>query len=721
MSDFITNNVELFINEANDLLASLEDTLLALENAPTDAELIKRVFRTVHTIKGSGAMFGFDAVSEFTHEIETVLDCVRSGKVPVTSDLIDLTLASRDIIQEMIEEHTGGDKFDRQEVKCMINGFRDLIPGSGAVVLCEDALTDDPEVKDNQEKTYRIRFTPGLDVYSIGLRPERVLDELRGLGICSVYAKTETIPGLHQLDSESCYIKWDIILSTDAGLNAIRDAFIFFEGHGSYNIEPIQDICLSVDDEDSLRIGEILIQRGDINEHDLERAIKSGKPLGDFLAGESIIRDTQLEAALIERDDLRTLKKDKALSQSSATVRVPSERLDGLVNLIGELVTVQEGLRQIVGQWDDLGADTASFEGNNLDTEVQNSLTHLSEQLDRVTDNIREKTMDLRMVPINLTFCNYMRLVRDMSKDLKKELHLVTEGGETELDKNVIEKLNEPLVHIIRNCIDHGIESPEERLEKGKPSYGTIKLEAEHEGSHVVIRITDDGRGIDCDLVAKRALEAGHINTTAGLSDEEKLQLIFIAGLSTAGEVTDISGRGVGMDVVKKSIDALHGSIKVDNSEGNGTVITLKIPITLAIIDGLLITIGEGHYVFPLSQVEECFAIHSDDLIGNNGSRQVKLRGDLIPYIPLRSRFNVAGDEPEYQQIVVTRFDDARIGFVVDSIVGHHQTVIKSMSSVYKDLKHISGATILGNGTVSLILDTKELIRDEESLSGSVY
>jgi two-component system chemotaxis sensor kinase CheA len=372
-------------------------------------------------------------------------------------------------------------------------------------------------------------------------------------------------------------------------------------------------------------------------------------------------------------------------------VRVGTDKLDTLVDLVGELVTVQARLSQKAGT------------GHDSD------LLNIAEEVERLTGELRDNTMGIRMVPIGATFSKFKRLVRDLSSELGKEVLLTTDGSETELDKTVIERLNDPLVHIIRNGIDHGIEPAGTRAAAGKSPQGTVHLSAVHSGAHVLIKISDDGKGLDPDLIRAKAVEKGLITADAELSQGEIFSQIFTPGFSTAKEVTDVSGRGVGMDVVKRSVEALRGSIEIDSKKGAGTTIILKLPLTLAIIDGLLVKIGEIYFVMPLSSVEECVELIRDEAMYRNGRHVMKVRGEIVPYVPLRELFSINGARPAIEQIVITELESHRIGFVVDEIIGQHQTVIKNLGKAYRDAKCFSGATILADGTVALILDVQGL------------
>ena len=418
--------------------------------------------------------------------------------------------------------------------------------------------------------------------------------------------------------------------------------------------------------------------------------MKSQKRIGEVLVSEGIDQ-SEVASALQEQEHIRRSRQKLQNEMATGSVRVSSDKLDNLVDLVGELVTLQARLSQTAASIRD------------------GQLLSIAETCERLTSELRDSTMSMRMLPIGTTFSKFRRLVRDLCNDLGKDADLLTEGGETELDKTVIEKLNDPLVHLIRNCIDHGIEMPAVREKAGKLKKGTVKLSAVHSGASVHISVQDDGGGLNKDKILKKAIDRGIVQRGAELSEQDIFQLIFAAGLSTAENVTTVSGRGVGMDVVKKEIASLGGSVNIESKEGSFTKITLRIPLTLAIIEGLLVEIGKDNFVFPLSTVEECIELTSDNRKERGNRKIINNRGELLPYIRLRELFGVSGDLPGIEQIVVVNVSDEKIGFVVDNVIGDYQTVIKNLGRMYRGLDGISGATILGDGSVALILDVQKL------------
>jgi two-component system chemotaxis sensor kinase CheA len=681
----LDQHAEAYREEAYELLGELESALLELEDHPDDAELIGRVFRALHTIKGSGSMFGFDDIAAFTHEVESVFDLVREGNMEVSKELIDQTLSAGDLIKKMVD----GENADKDRAGQIISAVKALRPDEGPAAQAEDPVGDPGEGLSG-ESVFRIRFRPAHDIFASGTNPILIIDELRELGECRVTAVIRDVPPLDQLDPEGCAVAWDVMLTTEKGENAIRDVFIFVEDESEIRIDRIEE-SLDTDDARSKKIGEILVERGDVSPEDVDAALSGQKRIGQILVESDLVDETTLESALVEQRHVEEKRKKSREKAMASSIRVAAEKLDTLVDLVGELVTVQATLSQKASLQEDP------------------DLLSIAEEVERLTADLRDNTMSIRMMPIGTTFSRFRRLVRDLSGELGKDVVMTTEGGETELDKTVLDRLNDPMVHIIRNSIDHGIESPESRTAAGKPRQGKIHLSAAHSGANVIIRIMDDGAGLDPEAIREKAMSIGLINPEAEPTESDLYQVIFQAGFSTAGQVTDVSGRGVGMDVVKRSIETLRGTIEVDSERGRGTTITLKLPLTLAIIDGLLVEIGKAYFVLPLSTVEEVVELTRQDLEKNNGRNMARVRGDIVPYIPLRGLFNINGDTPPIQQIVIAEVEGCRIGFVVDQVIGEHQTVIKTLGRVYRDAKGFSGATILADGTVALILDVQKL------------
>jgi two-component system chemotaxis sensor kinase CheA len=693
---------DAFKEEAYELLSELESSLLELEETPDDMDIIGRVFRSMHTIKGSGAMFGFDDIAAFTHEVETVFDMVRNGLITVSPELIRNTLAARDQIKALLDAAEGAGGADSAVGERIIADLRKLLPSkaeevSEAAAVAMSSGPETPAVGTGDNVTYRIRFKPATGIFFSGANPVALVNELRGLGECKVVAQRCDLPPLAGMEGENCYIYWDIILTTGEGVNAIRDVFIFVEDDCELSMEIIDDGGRMDSETDYKKLGDILVERGDLSLEEMKKVVSEQKRFGELLVEKGLVGTDKIQSALVEQQHVREIRQERQSQETVASIRVPADKLDMLVNLVGELVTVQARLSQVAA----------------IRSEVE--LLSVAEEVERLTSELRDNALGIRMLPIGTTFSKFKRLVHDLSRELGKEVEMTTEGADTELDKNVLEKINDPLVHLIRNCIDHGIEMPEARKGAGKPGKGTVHLAAVHSGDSVLISITDDGAGLDRDAIRAKAVEKGLISAGAELSDREIFAQIFAPGFSTAKQVTSVSGRGVGMDVVKRAIDALRGTIDLSSHVGKGTTVTIKIPLTLAIIESLLVKIGKDSFVMPLSLVNECVELTREDVENSHGRNLANVRGDLVPYIPLRERFKIEGEPPPIEQIVITRINNTQVGFVVDSVIGEHQTVIKSLGRAYRNVQGLSGATILGNGCVALILDLPQLVNAAEN------
>jgi two-component system, chemotaxis family, sensor kinase CheA len=685
-----------FIEETTELLSELETTLLAVEDTPTDVDLIAKLFRTLHTIKGSSAMFGFDDIALFTHDIETAYDLIRNGKINVTKHIIDLTLLARDEISRMLTKTGTHTQIEEDSAKKIIESFRELV--SEFDISNKNQEVDKVETKSTKmenandiQQLYYIRFNPGKDLFLTGTNPLMLIDELREMGDLVLSSHFEKIPDFEEINPEECYCYWDILLKTTNSVDNLQDVFIFVSDNSELTFENITNEIPNTTEFDLEELQNIITAYSNNNTPDLLTIIK-----------EYIVKQQHVEQIEIKSSSQQTKQVAKhSETDAVSSIRVSSEKLDELVNLVGELVTIQATLSQV------------ALSNNNTD------MISISEEVERITWSLRDSALNIRMLPIGSTFSKFKRLVRDLSNELGKEIELSTDGAETELDKTVIEKLNDPLIHIIRNSIDHGIETPEERLNSGKSSIGSVNLSASQSGGSVLIKIEDDGAGLDKEVIMQKAIKSGIISETAELSDSEIYSLIFAAGFSTAKTVTSVSGRGVGMDVVKRAIEGLRGTVQVSSEKGKGTVITLKLPLTLAIIDGLLVKVEDDHYVLPLSSVEECIELTQDDIDKVHGRHIVNVRGGIVPYISLRERFEITTERPKIEQIVIATINNHVVGFVVDQVFGQHQTVLKSLGKYYENVEGVSGATILGDGTVALILDINKIMEREELLENT--
>jgi two-component system, chemotaxis family, sensor kinase CheA len=631
--------ISVFRTEAAECLEQIEAGLLDLTHDLTDRAQIDAVFRGLHTLKGSGSMFGFDALAAFTHHCETAFDRVRKGDVPATQELVSAVLAAQDHMRSLLESPQG----NHDDVSAaLLDTLHRAVNGGDAAA----APVAGPALRE-----FRLRFSLPSNAMVNGTNPLALLDELRELGDCRLVADTSTVPPFGELDPTQIHITWNATLKTSHGRSEIEDVFIFV----------MDDMTL------------------DITE------VASEAPAAAAVVAPPVPKPA--DAGATQAADAKQAK--GALAEN---VRVPAERLDELMDRVGELVIAQSRLYQLATSSIDIG------------------LRAVSEDIERLSGELRDTTMVLRMVPINQLFGRFRRLVHDLARETGKQIELVTEGESTEVDKGVIERLTDPLVHLVRNSCDHGLETPDERQANGKSPSGRVTLSAHQSGGEVTIMIKDDGRGINRERVRAKAEANGLVAPGAPLTDQELLQMIFQPGFSTAQQVTNLSGRGVGMDVVKKSVEALRGSINVTSHPGEGSVISLVIPLTLAIIDGLLVRVGKGRYVIPLSAVEECLEISIEEDLRSRGRSFISLRDSLVPFLRLRELFGTGTQPDQHQKVVVISTGTERVGLVVDQIIGDHQTVIKSMSKLHHDVVTFSGATILGDGGVALILDVAHLV-----------
>ncbi|MBN8216892.1 MAG: chemotaxis protein CheA [Spirochaetes bacterium] len=681
---------ETFREEAHELVERMEHLLVDLERAPHDLETVNQIFRALHTLKGSGAMFGFSALSGFAHEFEALFDRMRKGELKADKAIIDLTLAACDHVALMLEP---GAEVPPESTRPLVESLRNVGGAPSAPPTTSPAPAPGPASPGaplEAAKTFLIHFIPKEDLFLRGSNPLALFEELRGLGDLQVFATPEVGP-LDSFDPERCLTSWCLVLRTDRGEDAIRDAFIFVVDFCDLRIEAVDGELTSGDGV--RRIGDILLERGHLTREALEEILRDRKRFGEIALEKGLVENAHLAQALTEQEALKAVHDRRREEQSHASIRVKSEKIDALVNLVGEIVTLHSRFHQTAAR------------------KADGDFRALSEALGRLSGDLRDTAMGMRMVPVEEMFRGFHRLVRDVSHEVGKDVNLVLRGAETELDKNVIDALKDPLMHILRNAVDHGIEDAPARAAAGKQAVGTVTLSAEYEGAHVLLSVEDDGGGLRPERILAKAVEKGLVKEGAELGEQEIIQLIFLPGFSTAAKATSVSGRGVGMDVVKKNVERLRGTVEVSSKAGLGTRMALRIPLTLAIIDGLLSRIGGDFYVLNLSAVDECVDLTPAILATGNGSEVVDLRGDMVPYIRLREHFAIAGNRPPIERMVVARIGGRRMGVVVDDVLGQHQTVIKSLGAAFGQTDEVAGATILGDGTVALILDVNAIAR----------
>lgn len=664
--------VQVFRTEAAELFEQIEAGLLDLLHDLSDQSQIDAVFRGLHTLKGSGAMFGFEALASFTHHCETAFDRVRKGEVLATADLVACVLDAQGHMKSLVDQPYGDHEAAGDRLLIKLHAAVGGHVGKGSVVAAPlNASASAPVAASVQAidrlNTFRISFRLPENAMANGTNPLGLIDELRELGDCVVKAETSTIPSLDQLDPTSLHIGWTATLKTPKGRDAIEDVFIFV----------MDDMQLSIEEKPEEAADQL--------------PACSQKP--DDVEPRPVDPGETRQAQKVSGPNTQVAPADAKHAKAAENVRVPAERLDELMDRVGELVIAQSRLSQLAG------------------TSADIQLRSVSEDVERLSGELRDTMMVLRMVPVGSLFARFRRLVHDLARETGKEIELEMEGETTEVDKTVIERLADPLVHLVRNSIDHGLETPQERRMAGKRQAGQVKLAARQSSGEVIITITDDGRGINRERVRAKAESSGLIQPGQQLLDQELLQMIFQPGFSTAAQVTNLSGRGVGMDVVKRTVEALRGVIDIRSEPGQGSTVSLRIPLTLAIIDGLLVRVGTGCYVIPLSAVEECLELPVEEDMRSRGRSFISLRDSLVPFLRLRDLFRTETAPDQFQKMVVISTGDERVGLVVDQIIGDHQTVIKSMSKLHHDAVTFSGATILGDGSVALILDVSHLVQ----------
>ena len=712
-----------FVAEASELLVELEEDLLRLESEPDNEELVHSMFRAAHTIKGSAGLFGLDAIVAFTHVVENALDMVRNGEIRITGELVAALLPCRDHIERLL-----GFIPDRSVDDATLEGGESLLARLKSLMgktdpAAESAAISVPVVHEDKVEAsgggtvetdnWHISLRFGRDVLRNGMDPLSFIRYLGTLGrIVSISTLDDAMPDAVEMDPESCYLGFEIDFKSDADKQTIESVFEFVREDSVIHILPPHSMIehyvelIQKLPEDEKRLGEILVASGALTEHELElclstQAEQPSHPLGELLVEQHSVQKEIVDSAL---DKQKQVKEHKAVE--SKLVRVQADKLDALINLVGELVIAGAGANML-----------AQRRG---DGPLQESTALIS----RLVEEIRDGALRLRMVQIGETFSRFQRVVRDVSKELGKDIELVITGAETELDKSVVEKIGDPLTHLVRNSMDHGIEAADVRAARGKPSRGKLMLNAYHDSGSIVIEVGDDGGGLNRDKILAKAIERGIVAPNVSLTDHEIDQLIFEAGFSTADTVSNLSGRGVGMDVVRRNIESLRGTVELDSVPGEGATVRIRLPLTLAIIDGFLVGVGDGAYVVPLETVLECVELSDTDRRALDQKSYVNLRGEVLPFVRLRDHFELIGNGSRRENIVVVQYGGHKAGLVVDQLMGEFQTVIKPLGKMFSRVKGLSGSTILGTGKVALILDVPSLIQQaatrEAGPSGTV-
>ena len=639
-----------FFEESREGLEAMEAGLLSLEQGSRDDDLINSIFRAAHSIKGGAATFGFEAVASFTHLLETLLDEFRSGKRALDAESIDAMLASVDVLRELLAEAEHGQVADLGMVQAMQARLNAILSGQPAPKAAAKAAVEEvPEA-------WQIGFVPAPSMFMSGNDPLRIIRELEGLGTLKVASRPERLPGFDKMDPLEAYLAWDLGLIGKVPRKQIEDVFAWVEDECELDIRPDTTAVPAAP----------------------QAAAAPATPAAAGPAAAAAPAPAHHEAA------------------AETSIRVSVDKVDALINLVGELVITQAMLKQVSGSIDQTQAERL-FAG--------------LEQLERNTRDLQEAVIGVRMLPVDAVFRRFPRLVRDLSTRLGKHVRLRTVGEGTELDKGLIEKIADPLVHLVRNSIDHGLESPEARVAAGKEETGTITLAASHQGGHIVIEVSDDGRGLNRDKILAKAVERG-LAVPDNPTDSQVWDLIFQPGFSTADQVTDLSGRGVGMDVVRRNIQALGGEVQIESHTGHGTRTLIRLPLTLAILDGMTVSVAEETLILPLAYVLEALQPQPEDIRTMSGEgRVLRVRGEYLPILSLSDYYGYGQRRSGESLVVVVEGDGQKIALEVDELLGQQQVVVKNIENNYRRIAGVSGATILGDGRVALIVDIGGLVR----------
>jgi len=703
---------QAYVVEGRELLQMMEDNLLQMESNGGDSDTINSIFRAAHTIKGGAGVIECTFIVEFTHVLENVLDEMRSGTISASPELVEVLLACSDHLGTLMG-CVESEVEPTSEVNTISASLREKLQhylGQPAEST-QGIVLSEPKIHasgggEMETDNWHISLRFGPDVLRKGMDPSSFIRYLMELGqIVHLTTLPDAMPGADEMDAESCYLGFEISYQSDADKARIESVFDFVRDDCLIHIWPphsrLADFISSIETlpEDTMRLGEILIKSGALTQKELDIALSTqadqepedgsfAQPkIGDVLVNQGAVTAELVDAAAAKQGKVAEKK-----TLESQLIRVQAAKLDQLIDLVGEMVIASAGANML-----------ARKSGEGALVESTSVITMLVEQ-------IRDSALQLRMVQIGETFTRFQRVVRDTSRELGKDIELIIRGSEAELDKSVVEKLGDPLMHLVRNALDHGIEPPEARTAKGKAARGTLTLNAYHESGSIAIEIIDDGAGMNREKILKKAREREIIGPTQTLTDNEIFSLIFEPGFSTADKITNISGRGVGLDVVKRNITALRGSVEVESSEGQGSTFRIRLPLTLAIIDGFLVGVGKSSYVIPLGTVVECIELSEKDREETLRHQYINLRGEVLPFVRLREQFDISEKGGKRENIVVVQYAGQKIGLVVDELMGEFQTVIKPLGSIFKHIKGIGGSTILGSGEVALILDVQSLV-----------
>jgi two-component system, chemotaxis family, sensor kinase CheA len=682
-----------FFEEATEHLEQMEAALLVLEESPKDGDLLNTIFRAAHSIKGSSTTFGIDEVGRFTHVLENLLDRVREGAIDATPNLIELLLTSIDVIEGLIANARDGDELpaNLNEVTAQLHEAN-----GGALNASSETSVAETKQQPATEDRYRVTIIPSKEFFRYGLDPLLLIRELGELGtIESVQIDDSNLPSLAELDAECCYLRWTVELTGTVDEKAIGDVFLFIDEDSRYQVEVLTRGKNADSNEPNGASSVAQVNDAQVIDCDgsAERDPAATKASSMTLASPNPDPKSASDSAASAKSVGR---------YENETVRVDRRRLDDLINQIGELV---------------IGASMVEQETRAATDVTIDSLATMN----KIVRDLQDMSLGLRMVPIAATFQKVNRIVRDTSRKIGKSVEFITEGDDTELDKTVVDQIGDPLIHMVRNSVDHGIETPQERLASGKPETGIVRLRAYQQGGNVYIELSDDGKGLNRARILEKAIEKGLIDRTANLSESEIDNLIFLPGFSTASAVTELSGRGVGMDVVRRNVESLQGSVSVSSQEGIGSTFTVRLPLTLAILDGLLIRLGDEVFVMPLLSVVESISVAREQVRQVLGvGDAILLRGETVPILWLEKALAMAPPELSHSILMVIVEDEGRrIALPVDELLGQQQIVVKNLESNFKNIMGVAGATILGDGRVALILDIPAIATLQTQKGGS--
>ncbi|WP_144394485.1 chemotaxis protein CheA [Pleionea sediminis] len=702
MSIDISQFHQVFFEESMEGLDVMEQSLLELDPESVDSESINTIFRAAHSIKGGSATFKFDEVASFTHILETLLDEMRNGDRPVTAQAVDLLLKSVDCLRSMFNLLQNEEPIDDNLYQDIAKQLQAMTEQSGNDVQIQSDNSEQSTIdsssselsRDSELNCWSIKFVPEPQILRTGNEPIRMFRELETLGELSVKAKVEKVPGILELEEDACFLSWDLMLQTESSKEIIEEIFEWVLDECTLSIEQIsQSVSSSKDEAPTPTIQQMT--KPSLDKFEDSRPFKDDESIA-VKSDTAQIKSTS--TTIVKTEDGQNDKPGKPVNSAASSIRVSINKVDNLINQVGELVITQSMLGQM---------------GETFNESMIDRLKEGLSQLEQNTRELQESVMQIRMLPISFVFSRFPRMMRDLSGRLNKKIELVIKGESTELDKTVMEQIGDPLVHLVRNSADHGIEMPEKRVAVGKPEFGTVTLDAYHEGGNIVIRIEDDGAGINTERIREKALQRGIIHQDAELSKDQINHLIFEPGFSTADVISDVSGRGVGMDVVKKNIISLGGTVDIESEYGVGSSFIIRLPLTLAILDGQLVRVGDQIYIVPLTSIIESMQLKTKDLVSVAGNMEVfKLRDEHIPLVRLYESFNIKADSQNDQTstVVVVEGGGTKIGLMVDELLSQQQVVIKSLESNFVAIEGISGATILGDGKVALILDVSGMV-----------